>query len=538
MGEHLFRLSEVARALRDGVLYPRFLPDAFSGLGAPILNFNPVAPYYLPALLVLAGMGPILALKISAGAVMIAGGVAVRVLARPHLGRSGAAVAGLAYVFLPYRIADLYVRMAYSELAAMVLLPLAMAAARRAVRGPTPRRIAVATAALAAVPATHFPSSVIGLPAVLLYALACAKRGSRLRVVAPLAATFVLALMMSAFSWLPALAEQSGTHYEDSTTGMDDYRKHFIDWPQLFSTRWGFGSSLPGSRDQMSFQVGWVHIAGLVLGAAAAYRIRTLRPLLAFCAVVAVGGSLLMLQAARPLWDLLWVLQNVQFPWRILMLVGLATSLALGAAAAAPSFSRVPGSVFGAEAARSAGTRLFGSRLVGSAAPVAAAVMLMAACLPYLQARRGKGSDSDFTPEGIRSHYFGELKFQPIEVAAPMFRPEGPRASLAGEGAASIIEEKTHRTTVDVAAPSATTLRLHVFNTPGWVARAGDEALPVRTEPRTGLVLVDVPAGSHRIVLVFGNTPVRRVAWMLSLLGAIAAGAAAVWRQPPERRSG
>lgn len=513
-GAHLFRLSEVARALSEGVLYPRFLPDAYGGLGGPILNFNPTAPYYLPALLVLAGIGPIAALKIAAGAAMIAGGLAVRVLARPHLGRAGAAVAGLAYVFLPYRIANLYVRMAYSELVAMVVLPLALAAARRAARSPSPRRIGAAGIALGLLPATHFPTSVLGVPLVLLYALASSRRGRRARGAASAAALLGVALAASAFAWLPALAEQGQTHYEESTAGYDHYGHHFLSWPQLLSVKWGFGPSMPGSCDQMSFQIGWAHLLGLGVSlAAAAARSARARPIALLCAAVAAVGSFLMLGPARPLWDRLPILQDVQFPWRFLGIVGLATSLAVGLAAA------LPGAPAGAAAGAASQPR---RPWIVRTATAVMIVVVVGACVPYLKSRRGDGKDADFTPEAIRRQYFGELKFQPREVSALRFRPEGPRAALLGGGTASIVEERTHRTAVEVDAPAPATLRLHLFATPGWRAWSGGEELPLRAEAGTGLVLVEVPAGRRRVDLRFGNTPVRRAGWVLSAAGVLA----------------
>lgn len=505
-GAHLFRLAEVARALREGVLYPRFLPDAYGGLGGPVLNFNPVLPYDPPALLVLLGLGPIAALKISAAAAMILGGVAVWALARPHVGRAAAAIAGLAYVYLPYRIANLYVRMAYSELAAMVLLPLAMAAARRAAIGTTPKRLAVSGLFMGLLLATHFPSCVVGIPAVLAYALFCAPRHGLLRAALSFALSFTLALLIGAFSWLPAIAELGGTHYQDSTTGYDNYRNHFVEFKQLLSPRWGFGQSLPGSSDQMSFQIGWVHllalaaaIAGLALGTVP----RRARPVALFCGVTVAAGALLMLEPARPIWDRVSVLQNVQFPWRILGVLGIATSLAAGIAASALRARARDG-------ATGRGALI---------APWLLAALLTAACVPYLRARSGPATDADYTPEAIRAQYFGELKFQPKEVATPQFRPQGPRAEILEGGSARIVEERTHFTAVETETAAASTLRLHLFGTPGWRARSEDLDLAVAREEGTGLVLVKVPGGRHRIELSFGDTPVRRVAWILSALG-------------------
>ncbi|HZE89991.1 MAG TPA: hypothetical protein VE404_10600, partial [Verrucomicrobiae bacterium] len=404
---HLFRVAETARALGEGVLYPRFLPDAFGGLGGPILDFNPVLPYYLPALLVLLGSGPIASLKIAAGATVVAAAIAAALFARPHAGRAGAAITGLAYVYLPYRIADVYVRMAYSELFAMAALPLALASTRRAVRHPSPRAVGIAAAVTSLIPASHFPSTVIGLPLIVVYALFSARRGARARGMLAAAASLTLALGLAAFVWIPALADLAGTHYEEGARGPDWYGDHFLEAPQLFSTTWGFGASIPGTADHMSFQIGWAHVAALAAAIAAAALTRRGRPAVGFAALLAVGGSTLTLTVTRPLWDRLHVLQNVQFPWRFLMIAGLGTSLAAGMVCAIVASARV--------------------RL---AAQISLAALLVAACVPYLVARQGSGSDADFTREAMRSKYFGDPKFQPKEVERPHFLPDGPRAAI------------------------------------------------------------------------------------------------------------
>lgn len=536
-GAHMFRSVEVARALSEGVIYPRFLPDAYGGLGGPILTFNPPAPYYLPALLILAGLGPILTLKIAAGAYMVAGGLAMRVLARPHLGRIGSAVAGLAWVYLPYRIANLYVRMAFSELAVMILIPLAMAAARRAARRPGARRIAVAGLLMGSIPAAHFPGTVIGLPLAVVYALAFGRRGGFLRASGAVAACSALALAVSAFSWLPAVAEIGSTHYLDSTEGYDNYRHHFVEATQLVSPRWGFGSSMPGAEDTMSLQMGWAHLLALGAAVVAAVRSTRLRRFGLLCCGLSAAGVILMLGVSRPLWDILTVLQNVQFPWRFLLVAGVGSSLAAGMAAILPEILQEarlrksgPGGRRGGGRGREGrpgrvASRAGGAGGRGRAVPMMVMALVVGACLPYLQSRQGEGTDEDFTPEAIRQRYFGELKFQPIQVATPRFRPRGPRAALMGPGEARITEEATHRMTVKTSAPAAATLRLHLFASPGWSAEIDGHVAPVRGEEGTGLVLVDVPAGASDVRLRYGITPARAAGRAIAGAGLLAAAA-------------
>jgi hypothetical protein len=292
----------------------------------------------------------------------------------------------------------------------------------------------------------------------------------------------------------------------------------------------------------MSFQIGWAHVLALVVACAVAYRSRRLRGIALFAAAIAAGSSLFMLTWAQPIWDRLPIVQKVQFPWRFLMVVGTCTSLAAGIVAAFPSIpaaglqdaanSQPP--LKGARVRKRPRRDAGGPRSIGPAAriaiPTVLVILLVAASVPYLKARGGDGKDADFTPEAIRRQYFGELKFQPKEVEALRFVPEGPRAEIVGAdgragtgGTATIVEESTHRTVVDVDAPEAATLRLHLFDTPGWSARAGGASLAVRAEPRTALVLVDLPAGRRRVELRFTDTTGRRVAWILSLVGALAA---------------
>ncbi len=553
-GAHLFRLAEVARALGDGVLYPRFLPDAYGGLGGPILTFNPTAPYYLPALLVLAGVGPIAALKIAAGLLTLAGGMAMRILARPHLGRVGAAVAALAWIYLPYRIANLYVRMAYSELAVMMVLPLAMAAARRAAARPSGKRIAVAALLTGALPAIHFPGSVLGLPLVAAWAAAFAPPGRRARAAGVTAAFMLLGLALSAFSWLPAMAEIGGTHYQESAGGPDHYTHHFVSLEQIVSPSWGFGSSMPGTSDRMSFQAGWVHLMLLAAAAGAAVRVRAARPVVFTCCAVALAGLFLMLPLSRGVWAVIPTLQNVQFPWRALMLVGIATSLSAGLVAVLPGLvlprargTKVKGQRPGASRERSSPARGLERvlRLDGASArpgatrtvTVVVIALLVAACLPYLQARRGEGKEADFTPEAFRGRYFGELKFQPLEVGVPNFKPQGARAMLLSGGRARIVSEATHRMTVEVDTQVPTTLRLHLFASPGWRASVDGVGAEVRPEPATGLVLVDVPAGSRLVELRYSGTAAAKAGWVLSWSGLlVAAGAIVAGRLRGDRR--
>ena len=63
-------------------------------------------------------------------------------------------------------------------------------------------------------------------------------------------------LGLSAVFWLPAFPERQAVRVDQWFDGRYAYRGHFVEWSQFFSPAWGFGVSVPGPDDAISFQIG------------------------------------------------------------------------------------------------------------------------------------------------------------------------------------------------------------------------------------------------------------------------------------------
>jgi hypothetical protein len=93
-----------------------------------------------------------------------------------------------------------------------------------------------------------------------------------------------------------------------------------------------------------------------------------------------------------------------------------------------------------------------------------------------------------------------------------------------------------------VRSPEGTALRFFTYYFPGWKVYVDGERLPdwaLRPETVYGLLTVDVPPGEHRVLLRWGDTPVRSVGKGLTLASlALALGLAlAPRRSSPSRRA-
>ena len=120
----VYFLFEFDQAIQDGVLWPRWSPDFAFGYGYPFFNIYGPLSSYVGEIFYLIGFDLEGAVKISFALSLLCSGLTMYAFARRFLGVNGGLVAAIAYVYLPYHLADLYVRAALAESWAFVWFPL------------------------------------------------------------------------------------------------------------------------------------------------------------------------------------------------------------------------------------------------------------------------------------------------------------------------------------------------------------------------------------------------------------------------------
>ncbi|MEK7327229.1 MAG: hypothetical protein AAB217_18445, partial [Chloroflexota bacterium] len=133
---HLYRAFQLARLVRAGIFFPRWAPDLAHGYGYPIFNYFAYLSHYLIVLFYLIGLPLLSALRASYIVALIASGLTAYIFARDLAGGDDRAglVAAVAYVYSPYVLYTAHVRGGLPENLALVFLPLALWAVRRALR--------------------------------------------------------------------------------------------------------------------------------------------------------------------------------------------------------------------------------------------------------------------------------------------------------------------------------------------------------------------------------------------------------------------
>jgi len=522
----LQRVHQLTQNLTPLTLPARWMPDGAYGLGYPFFNFYAALPYYVAAILNLAGCGVLWGIKLAQALGFVGAGITMYLLARkigasprdfPRASPWGALLASTVYTFAPYHLANVYVRGdALSEFYAFALYPAIIWAILRLRDRRSPENIVLLAGAFALLMLTHNISAMIFAPLAGLWLVAEAfvpTRQNGWRVLASGALALGLGLALSSWYWAPALREGSLVQLEEQTTGYFHYLGHFRS-TNLVQWRLIHDYSIGPERDP--FSTGLVQSL-LALGGAVALLVGVARHksagvsrLLAVTSMLAY--TWMMTPSSRWVWAHVPLLPYVRFPWRLLSVQALAIALVA---------STIPDLLQGRWA-----------RSVSLALAALAAVAGMAG----LHLDRLPLREADVNPQRlmlyetfsgnigstVRHEYLPRWMVPRPYTSAVQMNDGGKPPPLALEGqlrSARLSRRTPHSEDweIDVSAPSL--LAFHTTFYPGWEATI--DGVPQGVEPLLGLGLVGLrlPAGTHRVELRFRDSPVRRYAGLASAAG-------------------
>ena len=339
----LQRTHQLLAALGQGQFPVRWMPDGYYGYGYPFFNFYAPLSIYISAGFKLLGFSYTRAIQLAqvAGFLLAAWGMyalSLRITAR----RAAAFIASAAYTFAPFHMVNVYVRGdSLAEFWAMAFYPLTLLSAEILLKAETrPSRVRASlllALTFACLVLSHNISALIFSPFLLLFCLLRLPSGN-VKVTANLAwlaASALLGVGLSAWFWVPALAEQGLVQLAAVTEGFFNYAAHFrgVDIVQRAGA---FSYSVTGSENP--FRMGLLQallIVGSLVVVVFGWRRGSAetKTFTLFAIVVTSVATVMITPFSRAIWDTLPLLSFTQFPWRFLSAQAMGGSLLIGIAA-------------------------------------------------------------------------------------------------------------------------------------------------------------------------------------------------------------
>ena len=338
------RVFEMNNALNQGLFPVRFVENLGYGYGYPIFNFYAPLAYYIGAGIMSLGFDPLSATKAMIGFGMMLSAATMYFLLKKFYGIPAAIVGSVAYAFFPYHALNLYVRGAIGELYAYAFLPivfLGLFSALKLERNRSYflknfREIGLIATGIFLVGVSHNLSLYMLFLFMTLFTL-CGlffSNSKKTFLLTVLIGT-VIGIGLTSFYTLPAFLEMSYTNVASQVGGGADFRDHFVCIGQFWNSAWGFGGSIPGCLDGMSFRLGKINVVitlfALLLILYSFNRKKIFNETITLISIILLIFSLFFsTEYSKWLWEVLPGMPFLQYPWRFLNFAGLFISLLAG----------------------------------------------------------------------------------------------------------------------------------------------------------------------------------------------------------------
>ena len=319
---YIFVVDEFKDAVMNGVLYPRWLPDAFGGYGYPTFVYYQPSFFFIAMLFAFLPGYPLYTMYATLIFLFFIGGAGVYKLCRELSGPLLGLFCSILFLLTPYLYVDLYVRGGISELTAMLLCPwpiyflilLKKRIENNSFQAGAMFGVAISLfAVIISHPATAlFFCIVFGLTSIYISIFMGSFKKQFIQKVLLSAA---LGVILSSPYWFTVFQMKKYINMSLVTGGLFQAKFHVVYPHQFFSRFWGFGYSvLKSAKDGMPFQLGLPHFLLAVVGMIWGRKDKIIQVSFALYILL----IFLMTNYSIPLWNKVTLIQYAQFPWRIL----------------------------------------------------------------------------------------------------------------------------------------------------------------------------------------------------------------------------
>ena len=315
-------LFELDKTIKLGQIPPRYVPDLSFGFGYPLFDFVFPLPFYAAESFHLLGLSLVDSIKAVFFLSIVLSGYFMFLLLREFSTKALSLIGAILYIYTPYRSVDIYIRGAVGEIVSFIFFPMIVLSVFKLSSSFDKKWIAIGGVFLAFLIMSHNIAAYMFFPLLLLLSITVfIFSPKKILFFVNLSFMFTLGLLISCYFWLPALVESSLMKYDAVFNFVD----HFPTLRQLFTPYWGYGASVPGPGDGMSFFLGIGNI--LILVTALVISIWKWKKLNLKVKIL-IGWSFaclalvifLMNHRSTIIWTYFPLLPLFQFPWRFLII--------------------------------------------------------------------------------------------------------------------------------------------------------------------------------------------------------------------------
>lgn len=519
--EQIARLYDLDQSIKSGHIPPRIVPNLGYGYGYPFFNFYPPFTYYMGEFYHLLGFSYIISTKLMLITGFILSAIFMYLLVKEFYGRLAGVVSAVSYTYVSYKAVDVYVRGAYAEFFSFVFIPLIFWAVLKVAKTNHTRYVVFGSLSTALLILSHnliaFMSSIF-IGGWVIYAWYISK--NKYRFILQTLCLFLLGFGLSAYFFIPSYFEKNYTLVNILTTELADYKLHFVCAYQLWDSMWGYGGSILGCHDGISFEIGKIQLITsslvFVMGVCLLFSRKNMKnifPIFVFSAFLFIS-IFLTIKHSRFIWDVLPPLWYIQFPWRFLIFASFASSFLVGSAMFFVKGKKL--------------RYLIAAIIIGST--------ILTSVYRFTPQRLIDASDAFYTNQEKIRWETSSLAYEyvPLGISTKKSKAGTTQVNITKDEIASSsskiisgvifykeVKNLPHYKKFEVMAFESGVIQINTYSFPGWKIFIDGKKTEFRDDNKLKLIRVNIPEGKHTVEVKFTDTMARTVGNLLTLISII-----------------
>lgn len=504
----VLRQQQMHQCFLDGQIPCRWSPYFGAGYGLPMFNFYSPFPNYLGMIPVMLGFGYITSIKLVFLFSLLVSALGMYVLAH-HFSHNKIVsfAAAISYTWAPYHLLDIFVRGALAESWGMAWIPWLIYLLIKLTTTRKPFINIVYSLVLAAMLLSHNVLSLWVSSILAIISLVIIIKERSFTLFARILIWNLLGVGLAAFFLVPVFMERGLITSQTLTQDYYDYRLHYVGIKQLFIFKqWGYGPSVPGPDDQMSFHLGYPQLFGLIIALlfiiVKLIKKQSKQTILPSCLIIFTFIILYLIHAkSYKIWELVPIITWTQFPWRLLSLSAFSMSLLIPTVLPKIKFSSL----------------------------LACAIIISNFALHWTfavpQSYRPNVSDTDkLTGIEFNRQQQGAIRdYQPITVPLrdiPLsdYNPKIVTSTPTGQRTENFIYRSNYFSLDAYTTGNSDKVVIPVFAFPMWKVAINGAKVETQVDPNLGLIEVNLPDGKSIITGWLKQTIPQQIGNLVSLL--------------------
>lgn len=485
----VIRFSAFHQTLRAGQFPVRFVERLNNNYGYPVANFLYPLPFYLAEIPKVLGFNFVDSIKSIFIISSVSSVVAMFWALSQSFSKKASFAGAIVYLFIPYRFVDLYIRGSLGEAVAFLFLPLIFGSILKISKGDKIflPLLSIFTALLIL---SHNIIAALFIPIFYLLSYLITPKNIK-----QITTCFLLGFAISVFFWLPALYD---LHFvKIAQTNISTPSDHLASVKNLISPIWSYGSSLTGDV-VLPVQFGIVSILLFVVTLHNLASKKAKNTTLAFFSILYIICAILMLKISLPFWQIVPMVQLIQFPWRLLSIVVFATP------------------IFAASFVDLSKRNTYTAAILVTFAIVSTIVYTQ----PAAFVDRGDSfyaTNEDTTT--VRDEYMPAwVQVKPDTRADQKIVVDPQKAFIVSQD----IKPTNYSAKISSRQPSEVVVNSVYF--PGWQVKVDKKNTNINYANPGGLITFSLPQGIHEVIIKYNRSSVHLASELASLLALVATG--------------